>query len=148
MYRIKPNGNYILLIKDLGITLTFDNDRGVDISDEQFDSSVDIKKILRYLIVEKLDETTANVKQSPKKEIKDSSKSDVFIAHEQPYKVPDDVFVANAEEEVVTKKNIKDKSLDVKETKEVLQDSDKTVIEEETTKKPKKNGKVVKSKEE
>lgn len=96
MYRIKPNGNYILLIKDLGLTLTFDGN-GALLTDSEFENSVDVKKFLRYLTVKKID-GKANLAKAPIDNVTIEKKSEMFVARQKNDEEPKNVFIKNAEE--------------------------------------------------
>jgi len=42
MYKIKPNGKFVLLITDLGLTVSYDSLDAYAVSDADFERSVDI----------------------------------------------------------------------------------------------------------
>jgi hypothetical protein len=99
VYKIKPNGKYVLLIKDLGLTLSHENIDGALIDDEKFENSNDVKKLLRYLSVEKLDgDAKIESEKRIEKVIEDEKKDTVFVSHEETSKEPKDMFVRNNEE--------------------------------------------------
>jgi hypothetical protein len=102
MYRVKTNGKYVLLIKDLNLTLSYDNIDGATLADEDFENSVDIKKVLRYLSVEKLDDSGKTESVSNTEAIVEDEKK-VFVSHEETSAVVEDVYVREVESAPETK---------------------------------------------
>ena len=56
LYKVKAKNNITLIIGDLGMTLS--NSRFVEINDKLFESSNDINKIKKYLIIEHIDDVS------------------------------------------------------------------------------------------
>ena len=153
MYKIKPNGNYILLLQDLGKVITPDGNH-VILTDNEFEESMDVKKYLRYLSVEKVDGKlkATNVSIKNTKEVDETLKS--FVAHQEINKIPEDVFVKNdedlsvekidtQEQEIVNTENeiveapIEDKKevTELKETQTIIKSEDKKVSNKNSNKK-------------
>ena len=93
MYKIKANGKYVLLLKDLGLTISYENQDGIIIDDEQFEASNDIKKLIRYLHIEKVDDVNKLKKSESQEKVLENKENDVFIAREENTEIPDGVFV-------------------------------------------------------
>lgn len=137
MYKVKPNGNYILLLRDLGKVITPDGN-DVILTDKEFEESVDVKKYLRYLNVEKVDGKLKTIKTPVKiaKEVEKTSES--FVAHQENKETSKDIFVKNSEEnESIEKIDIQPKEeniVDTGETKvEAPIEDKKEVVELEET---------------
>lgn len=94
MYKIKPNGNYNLIIADLNVTLCSNSD--VILTDLEFESSNDIKNILHYLDVQKIDSNEYQEVDVIKEEVTDNIPV-AFVAHS--YEVSNDkgFFVKDTE---------------------------------------------------
>ena len=94
MYKIKPNGNYNLIIADLNVTLCSNSD--VILTDLEFESSNDIKNILHYLDVQKIDSNEYQEVDVIKEEVTDNIPV-AFVAHS--YEVSNDkgFFVRDTE---------------------------------------------------
>jgi hypothetical protein len=94
MYRLKTNGKYVLLVEDLGLTISYENEKGITLTDEQFETSNDIKKILRYLSVEKDSDTSAATNKTVKQTIEpEKVTTTAFVARQEEKTSPDGVFV-------------------------------------------------------
>lgn len=99
MYKIKPNGNYNLLIPDLGITLLPGNESTL-LTDLEFENSTSIKNILHYLIVEKVDSVTNNQQptiETKKEDILTNNNKTTFVARSQEMQQSEGVFVKDVE---------------------------------------------------
>lgn len=142
MYKIEANGKYILLIKDLDKIVSYENKNGIIVSDEDFSRSNDIKKMMRYLKVAKID----SVDEMDKKSVilEETSKEDTFIAHNTMFTNPEDAFVSDPNKELNVPL-VKEAEIEevVKENKEQdkIQIDKESVINEE-------NSEVVSKKEE
>ena len=93
MYKIKANGKYVLLLKDLGLTISYENQDGIIIDDEQFEASNDIKKLIRYLHIEKVDDVNKIKDSKSQEKVLENKENDVFIAREENTEIPDGMFV-------------------------------------------------------
>ena len=93
MYKIKPNGNYNLVIADLNITLCSNSD--VILTDLEFESSNDIKNILHYLNVQKIDSTEYQEVDVIKEEATDIPVA--FVAHSHEISNDKGFFVKDTE---------------------------------------------------
>ena len=100
MYKVKVNHKYILLIKDLGLTLSYENVEGTLLTDEQFENSLDIQRSLRFLTAEKISNDDASIESNSNsdKVINEPKKEDVFISHPQDIKLPEDVFISHPQD--------------------------------------------------
>lgn len=116
MYKIKPNGNYNLIIADLNITLLPGND--VVLTDLEFENSIDIKNILHYLNVEKIDSNNEQEKVIVKEEIIDDIPT-TFVAHLQEVSINEGIFVKNAESKLTSMENVKNVEKEIKEEVEI-----------------------------
>ena len=138
MYKLKANGKYILLIEDLGLTVSHENADGIVISNDQFEVSNDIKKLIRYLHIEKIDENK-NLNTITEDEVmnKVEEEKDAFIAREENSGIPEGVFVRTPTEETTQMElsSIENKSEEVEakiETKEEIKKDEFNKIEEVT----------------
>lgn len=157
MYKIKPNGNYNLLIADLKLTLLPESEN-VTLTDEEFENSVDIKNLLNYLVIEKVDSNYTKVEKTElikKNKVKNNNQT-VFVVCKEQTPVNEGVFVKNVELEMANIENVEiiaddniNKTIPAKvEEKEVLEtneviNSDSSKVESvevntEKTKAPKK----------
>ena len=102
MYKIKANGKYVLLLKDLGLTISYENQDGIIIDDEQFETSNDIKKLIRYLHIEKVDDVNKIKDSKSQEKVLENKENDVFIAREENTEIPDGVFVRMPSEDETT----------------------------------------------
>lgn len=115
MYKVKAKNNITLIIGDLGMTLS--NSRFVEINDKLFESSNDINKIKKYLIIEHIDDELKIEKINEDQKIEEENSSliskiytkdidniedNIVIESEQQY----DKFIANYEEKISSDKNI------------------------------------------
>jgi hypothetical protein len=94
MYKIKVNGKYNLLIRDIGISVSYINTDGVLLTKEMFDGSSDIKKMIdsNLIIVEEYSEKP---QIKPKKSMKKEEKT--FVSEGLTISTPEDVFVRKPE---------------------------------------------------
>lgn len=115
MYKVKAKNNITLIIGDLGMTLS--NSRFVEINDKLFESSNDINKIKKYLIIEHIDDELKIEKINEDQKIEEENSSliskiytkdidniedNIVVESEQQY----DKFIANYEEKISSDKNI------------------------------------------
>lgn len=129
MYSVKANGNYNIIINDIGVTVSSSNPKGVEIEKTIFESSIDAKNLLenKFIIVEELKknvkESKVETKVEAKKETKVEAKkenAEVFVARESKEEKSKDIFVADApKDEVVTDTKSEAKTKDVLEVIEV-----------------------------
>lgn len=147
MYKIKPSGNYNLLIADLKLTL-LPGSEYVILTDSEFENSVSIKSLLNYLIIEKIDSTSEEVNNvvEEKNEIKEdkvTTNKTAFVARHEQKPVNEGVFVKDVELEMAIendKKEIKEeveiKTVEEKqvETVEVKEDEIVETVESQLEK--------------
>lgn len=115
MYKVKAKNNITLIIGDLGMTLS--DSRFIEINDKLFESSNDINKIKKYLIIEHIDDELKIEKINEDQKIEEENSSliskiytkdidniedNIVIESEQQY----DKFIANYEEKISSDKNI------------------------------------------
>lgn len=131
MYKIKPNGNYNLIIADLNVTLCSNND--VILTDLEFESSNDIKNILHYLDVQKIDSNEYQEVDVIKEEVTDNIPV-AFIAHS--YEVSNDkgFFVRDTEstEVINVDKTIEEAEVTVETTDTLIETVCDNVVETNT----------------
>ena len=118
MYKLSTNGKYHLLVKDLGITISYENKKAVYLSDEQFNSSNDIKLLQRYLHIEKVEsKDSMNDKNDQLKNVSETEqkKTDkVFVSNAQVLDGnPDGTFVKDVNDEILTASIITDTEKDI-----------------------------------
>lgn len=94
MYKIKPNGNYNLIIADLDIILCPESD--VILTDLEFENSMDIKNILHYLNVQKIDSNEHQENDIIKEEVVDNIPV-AFVARSHEVTNNEGFFVKNTE---------------------------------------------------
>lgn len=134
MYNVKVNGNYNLIIHDLGLQL--DKYKSAVITQEQYDNSNELKKLSKYLTIEKLEDVKTEVTvETVDEEVKTS-----FIAREEITNNPEYVFVKeNIIEETTNKKEdlveeiIPEKEITVEENIS----KEETIVKEDTVVKKK-----------
>lgn len=131
MYKIKPNGNYNLIIADLNVTLCSNND--VILTDLEFESSNDIKNILHYLDVQKIDSNEYQEVDVIKEEVTENIPV-AFVAHS--YEVSNDkgFFVRDTEstEVINVDKTIEEAEVTVETTDTLIETVCDNVVETNT----------------
>lgn len=93
MYRIKLNGNYNVLIKDLSVSISASQNNEIVIDERSLNNSLDIKRLLEsnIITIEQIDQVTEAKVQGARRERK--TEGDVFIAHDRKFSNPPDTFV-------------------------------------------------------
>lgn len=101
MYRVKTNGNYNILINDIKVYVSFLNEEGSIISNEEFERSQDLKNLVSkgLLVIEPIKNLTMNNKTETEEVPKNvESNSQAFVREVDEVKEPENVFIANPEE--------------------------------------------------
>lgn len=129
MYRIKPNGNYNLVIADINVSINAVQTEGILIEKELFDMSSEAKKLVdsKLLLVEDADTVKKQAAQPNKNKEKNTEKA--FVVQGKTNKSPEDVFIKEVNENK-DKNSIKVEQVDSL-TKEVKDDiATKAVVAE------------------
>ncbi|MDF2533984.1 MAG: hypothetical protein K0R18_141 [Bacillales bacterium] len=97
MYLVKPNGNYNIVISDIGVTISSNNN--ILIEKSKIDNSGDARKLIvsNLLLIEDANEKT--IKTEDKVEAK-ADDAKIFVAREEETKVNSEVFVREPKKEV------------------------------------------------
>lgn len=138
MYRIKPNGNYNLVIADIKFSVNATQVEGKEVEKKLFDSSSDAKRLVesKLLLVE--DASIAG-KQSVKTKDKNVDKEQAFVVEGHTSDTPTGVFIKD-----VPEKN--KKPAEVKKVESLTKDTeDQTVQSKATVAEPKVEKEVVKT---
>lgn len=121
MYRIKPNGNYNLVIADINVSINAIQVEGKEVDKKLFDSSSDAKRLVdsKLLLVE--DANVAKKQAAQTKVDKDSNKEKVFVVEGSLNETPSGVFIKDVPE------NKNKKNVEVKQVESLTKDTeDKT----------------------
>lgn len=116
MYTLKSNGNFTIVINDIHLTVM--PEKTICIDDETYESSSDIKRLEKFLIISNDNEIVNH--QVSKVEDKTTNES-IFVAHENETVENKDIFIKKSNEDSDVKEIIEQKVEEVKietETKE------------------------------
>lgn len=133
MYSVKANGNYHIIIADIGITIssTVSEDgtltnKATLVLDEVFEGSADAKRLLesKLIIAEKVDEEKKTDKVKASKQKLEDKKDDIFVAKQKEEEKLENVFVTEAPKEKAKTK--KEATVEKTEVKEIAVEAPKT----------------------
>lgn len=128
MYSVKANGNYNIIITDIGVTISSSNAKDVLIEKEIFESSTDAKKLIEdnYIIAKEVKSADED-KKAKKPENEKQEDAEVFIARkEKAEKAVEDVFVVEIPKETKEAKAEKVEKAEVTKVEETIEKTEAT----------------------
>jgi len=130
LYKITPADKYILIIKDLNKTVSYTSVNGLLITDEEYERSNDIKRLARYLIIEKVGQNDSKKTAKNNNKNNEVVESKTFVAGEIE-KNPKDVFIKQETTEPVETKDNKKKENEEKNDKKKVEPENKKLKKED-----------------
>lgn len=131
--KIKAKVGYNVIIGDLGITLNSEKRDWTIISDDDYEKSLDIKKLSKFLIIQKSKASNEIEKSQPLVTSEDTDTNKVFVSEGRYYKNPDDVFVRMETEEKIDDTIINNEEKVINELETAEESIEKNEIVEEQT---------------
>lgn len=127
MYRIKPNGNYNLVIADINVSINASKTEGILIDKKLFESSSDSKRLVdsKLLLVEDANVATKQAAQT--KVNKETNKEKAFVVNGSVNETPSDVFIKEVSD------NKSKKSVEIEKVESLTKDTEDKVVQTKAT---------------